>query len=109
MTLSWLGCKQSKIVPPHDPQSSPLDLADKFHNRDGALIMKNQPAEVEYFVDGGVGANCPISQALKQNPAYGTIISIAPPKKEDLEIKGRSALNWVQYLAREMTDGDEAY
>ena len=48
----------------------------------------------EYFVDGGIGANCPISVALKNKSSYGTIISIAPPKYTDQKFHGYYFINY---------------
>ena len=99
-----------------NPEDHNVKVCEVLAATANAPVFFEEPVKVtrpgkedEYFVDGGLGANCPITQALQQKSTYGTIISIAPAKKDDHKMKGWAPIGWFQYMQGELFDGDELY
>ncbi len=78
----------------------------------------NTPTEIGdfFFVDGGVGGNCPLAQAVPRMRelfrfgSLNSILSIAPPQcyLGKIPQKGQ-AMFWMQYFPFQFTDGGAVY
>ena len=67
------------------------------------------------FVDGGVGGNCPLVQAIPRGKEiFGakvrSALSIAPPPREKASIPKRLQISyWLNYFVHQLTDGQAVY
>ena len=67
------------------------------------------------YVDGGVGGNCPLAQAIPRmrELRFGnlnSVLSIAPPRFSMGKIpESRQAFYWMQYFPCQMSDGYAVY
>ncbi|XP_046841011.1 uncharacterized protein LOC124435104 [Xenia sp. Carnegie-2017] len=84
-----------------------------------APIYFDTPVRIgdDEFVDGGVGGNCPLAQAIPQamklfgkdgeHVRIASALSIAPPS---LKLKTPHSLStWLRYFVNEVTDGNAVY
>ena len=67
------------------------------------------------FVEGGVGGNCPLVQAIPRGKEiFGakvrSALSIAPPPREKASIPKRLQISyWLNYFVHQLTDGQAVY
>ena len=111
-------------------EGEPYDCLELFDScsikdpsvRDVLLATSNAPTffktpseiEGELYVDGGVGGNCPIIQAIprmkkiRKNGELASVLSIAPPRNiPSGEASG--LVYWLTYFGKTMTDGSALY
>ncbi|XP_046840315.1 uncharacterized protein LOC124434459 isoform X2 [Xenia sp. Carnegie-2017] len=87
-----------------------------------APICFDTPVDIgdDKFVDGGVGGNCPLKQAIpRAKKLFGkdgkhvkivSVLSIAPPLPLESAIDSNSGFeSWVKYFVNESTDGNAVY
>ncbi|XP_046840655.1 uncharacterized protein LOC124434790 [Xenia sp. Carnegie-2017] len=87
-----------------------------------APIYFNTPVDIgnDKFVDGGVGGNCPLKQAIpRAQKHFGkdgkdvkivSVLSIAPPLHLESAIDSNTGFeSWVNYFVKESTDGNAVY
>ena len=84
-----------------------------------APILFQTPFEIadDKFIDGGVGGNCPLQQALPKVPElFGTttrvelVVSIAPPKHDIGAIPDNNQWKyWIEWFPNQVSDGSIVY
>ncbi|XP_046840154.1 uncharacterized protein LOC124434311 [Xenia sp. Carnegie-2017] len=66
------------------------------------------------YVDGGLGGNCPLKQAIPRareifkNAEIVSVLSIAPPLPPKLE-NPSNRISWINYARHELTDGHKVF
>ncbi|XP_046840732.1 uncharacterized protein LOC124434856 isoform X1 [Xenia sp. Carnegie-2017] len=87
-----------------------------------APVYFDTPVKIgdDEFVDGGVGGNCPLAQAIpRAQELFGrdgkhveivSVLSIAPPSSSESEIPSNGGLtSWLHYFVNESTNGNAVY
>ena len=87
-----------------------------------APVYFDTPVKIgdDEFVDGGVGGNCPLAQAIpRAQELFGkdgkhveivSVLSIAPPSSSESKIPSNGGLtSWLHYFVNESTNGNAVY
>ncbi|XP_046840321.1 uncharacterized protein LOC124434463 [Xenia sp. Carnegie-2017] len=86
-----------------------------------APIFFDKPTEIgsHKYVDGGIGGNCPLAQAIpRAKEIFGengehveitSVLSIAPPSKLEPPPQDNDRVDWAKYLVSLSTDGNAVF